>query len=60
MTDWETFKGLCDKRDKILDQLKNSEIQWAFPRYLLDGSGKEHIPLPLVRAQEAVMAALEG
>ena len=55
---WGKFKALCDKRDVLVDKVK-AEFQWALPRFLLDGTGAEHIPIPLVKAQNAVMEALK-
>jgi len=54
---WDKFKLLCDKRDALVNKVKN-EFQWALPRFLLDGSNAENIPIPLVKAQNAVMEAL--
>jgi len=60
MMPWDKFKALCDKRDALLDQVQKTEFAWALPRFLLDGSGAEHIPIPLVKAQQVVMEALNG
>lgn len=54
---WDEFKALCDKRDVLVDKLM-AEFAWALPRFLLDGSHAEDIPIPLVKAQQAVMEAL--
>jgi hypothetical protein len=60
----ETFDELCRARDELVDQQLQSrpgeDFRRKLARYLVFFEYLDEMPAQLVRAQEAVMAALEA
>jgi hypothetical protein len=58
----KTFDELCQARDKLIDGLLRSPPSEDFAdrmvRYLVFGKCQDEMPLKMVAAQEAVLAAL--
>ena len=59
----KAFDELCRARDELMDILlrspPNDDFGYKLAQYLVNGRNQEDMPMKLVAAQEAVMAALD-
>jgi len=58
----QAFLDACLIRDRLVDQLRDrvtDDEKVAWVHYLVYGTDRENVPMPLVRAQDEVMRCLE-